>query len=150
MTDPIDLSEEAKHFNQRVLAGLGVPAEFLSGDSNHATSHASPYAKTVKTAQRLGASPPRRMKRKPYRKNVTKNAKKQHRKDLKTYLKRTRFARYSARFIRAKLGEESFARQIFRVDPPLPPEPRFPRTARERRWWKYHPNTFYPWEKTDG
>ena len=66
---------------------------------------------------------------------------------VRDYRKLERYRQYTramGRYIRERMNEPSFARRIFAVNGEVEEVPR-PKTARERRWRKYHKTEPYPW-----
>jgi hypothetical protein len=150
MTDPFDLS----NFNQKFLAGLGVPEKFLFGDSSHATASIGvqdeKYNRMLAYMQHQlmlkQKNAPQLPKAKAYRRGASKNAKRDFAKRQRRFLRRIGFAKAAGNFIFDKMSEASFTRLIFGPFPVEEPKKRRRMTARERRWRRYHKTEPYPWE----
>jgi len=153
MTDPLDLSAEQRYFSQKLLEGLGVPKEFITGDSlatsRFLSENNARYTRTMRYLQHglylKQKNAPQLPVAKPYR-PVSKNARKDFAKRQRRFLHRISFGKAAGSYIFDRWNEAAFARRIFGPFPIEEPPKRHRVTARERRWRRYHKTEPFPWE----
>jgi len=162
----LDMASEMEYFRKMIFTGLGVPKKFLVDDIVYGTSTAAMkmYERGVKRMQqrllaKMFGAPVKPKQRRPYRRNLSRNAKKQYRKELNVWRRGQKYralGKYMGSYIRVKLIEPSFVGLLFdreneerkyaeRLKARSAREALQPKTRREKKWRKYHPTEPYPW-----